>query len=361
LKRSLLPYILLASLMVLSFMPSFASTESKPIVVVHYKGALEVGVQLEAAMNNITSVDWVVVTGNLTSTNLTEASMLIMIQVDSSLNYTDEELSAVKDWFDTGGKTIWVAGDSDYGTDRFRIPSANAVLEEIGSVLRLEDCEAVDPSSNAGADYRVIGLSENCDEEVDFLVDGVTRALFHGPGIIVGYVNGSYVKLEEEKPENVYVVMTTSENGTVAEFNAPSPEIHEVGDNGTFVLMALELDETKKNIIIATADAPFDHYTGMYMPELIKYERYAVEYPQQGARLFENIIDYMIANKIAFLQGQVTDLEGQVTTLQDQVTDLQGQVDTLKKSIGTWQGVSAGTFVIGLIIGVVVVYFMKRS
>jgi len=349
----------------------------KPVVVVHAKGMLKPDAQLTAIMSNVTEVQWVVVTGELTAQDLTQASMLILVQVDSMANFTGAELNATGEWFAKGGKAIWTVADSDYGTDRFRIFSGNEVLKKIGSVLRFEDCESVDPVSNAGADYRVLGVSENCDPEMRFLVAGVTRALFHGPGLVVGYSGGKYVKLEKTKLPNVFVIMTTSKNGTAAELTAPAPEIHEIGETGTFPLMVLELDSNKKNVIIATAEAPFDQYEGMYMPELRNYKRYGVDFPQQGKKLFENIISYVLnyastmmtqqalitslKGQVTTLEGRVSTLQGQVTTLQGNVANLEGQVNSLKGSLSMWQGIAVATLVVGLVIGAAVVFFMKRK
>lgn len=118
--------------------------------------------------------------------------------------------------------------------------------------------------------------------------------------------------------------------------------------------------------------------------------RYAVDYPQQGAKLFENIITYVVyyAETLMDLESQVTAQQDQVTTLQGQVSDLQdeittlegekttlegekatlegrvatleGEVTSLKGSVGTWQGIAAATFLIGLVIGVAVIYMTKR-
>jgi len=369
LKRNLRPLILVVLLMGWIAAPSLVSAP-KPKIVAHAKGALATDVHLDAIMKNITEVDWVVVTGELKAADLTGASMLILVKVDYSLNYTKAELDAIKAWYDTGGKAIWVAGDSDYLPDQQpRIPTGNAVLEKIGSVLRFEDCEAVDPVSSAGADYRVLGVSELCDKEVDFIVAGVTRALFHGPGIVVGYSGGKYLKLEKEKPAGVYMIMSTSSNGRCDDLNPPKPAIHTAGEKGNFPLMVMQLDFAKKNVIIASSDAPFDHYDAMYMPELRNYKRYAVDYPQQGARLFKNIIDFALyyagkmmdkQNQITTLQGQVTTLQGEKTTLSGRITTLEKDVADLKASVGTWQGISAATFVIGLVAGIAVIYMMRR-
>jgi hypothetical protein len=363
---------------------------AKPKVVVHAKGALEPDRQLQAIMDNITWVDWVVEMDELTASDLADAKMLITVRVDAALNYTDNELAAIENWFNTGGKGIWVAGDSDYPGDNGRILSGNVLFESLGSVLRFESCETVDPVTNAGADYRVYGISDNCDPEVNFLVTGVTNALFHGPGLITGYYDEEYHKLEVERPLNVFIVMTSSETGTTGEFSEPIAQAHEVGETGEFPLLVVEVDYAKMNVVVASADGPFDHYTGMYMPELYGIQRYVIDYPQQGATLFKNIIDYVLYyvepmmtqhNQITTLQEQATTLQGQITTLQGEITTLQGQITTLNGQVSTlqgeitdledqltaaqgsvtmWQGVAVAMLIIGLVIGVAVVYFMKK-
>jgi hypothetical protein len=367
-----------------------AQTASKPTVVAHLKGALEADVQLKAIMENITDVNWDLVLGELSSADLAGADMLIMVKADSTLIYTERELSAIKDWLNEGGKAIWVAGDSDYGDDRLRQPTMNDVLEEIGSVLRIEECQVSDPISSAGADYRVLGLSEKCDSEVKYLVKGVTRALFHSPGDILAYVGGEYVDLAKTRPENVYRIMWSSSTSIITNNNEPDPQLNEVGEEGTFVLMAMEIDYAKKNIIIAAGEAPYDQYAGMYMPELRRYDRYTEEYPQQGETLFKNIVKWTLyyastiidqQNEIMTLEsdvssltgevsglradvsslnGKVTGLEGEVSDLEGQVSGLEGQVAGLQGDVSTWQMYAAVALVLGLIIGAAVVYVMKR-
>lgn len=231
--RKNLVFMLVLCLVASYFASYTVSAASKPVIVVEFKGALGSDVQLDAIKNNITDIEWVVVTGEVTSENLSRASMLIMVKGDPTANYTDAELDAVKKWLDTGGKAIWVAGDSDYGDERLRLVSANAVLKKIGSVLMCENGEVVDNVSNAGADYRVMAPSQNCDEEMKFLVAGVTKAHFHGPSAVIAYADGRYYKLEKEKPKNVYVIMTTSPNATLLDYNPPMPEVHKVNETGT--------------------------------------------------------------------------------------------------------------------------------
>ena len=135
-KKKILSILLLTTLAL--SLCSFATPTwaANPRVVVHFKGALAPDTQLTHIMNNMSWVTWSVVLEDIGASDLTGADMLIMVREDATMVYSDDELTAVKAWFDTGGKTVWVAADSDYGTDGMRQASANSVLEHLGSSLR---------------------------------------------------------------------------------------------------------------------------------------------------------------------------------------------------------------------------------
>jgi len=324
----------------------------KPVVVVFAKGLADEDVQLKAAIGNETFVEWRVVTGELARADLEDAVMLIAILADYTQEYTSAELAAIADWFDEGGKALWVAGDSDYGDDGPpRQSNANKLLEAVGSKLRIESAAVEDPVSNAGKPYRVLGLSEKCDPEVSFLAEGVTRALFHGPAPIVCYVGGEYVKLEEERVENVYRVMWTSSEGMIVNHNPPEPEAHEVGDTGSFVVMAIEVIPEKECVVIATGDAPFDHYTGTYMPELKRYDRYAVEYPQQGGMLVRNVL--LFASRPGFL-AEALSTSAELEGAKAKVGELEAKVAELEEEVGAARSSALTYAIAGLIAGLVV-------
>ncbi len=342
-KKKILSILLLTTLALSLCSVAAPTLAANPKVVVHLKGALNPDTQLTMVMSNMSWITWSVVYGDIGASELTGADMLIMIQADSSLEYSDAELSKIKSWFEEGGKAIWVAADSDFGNDAMRQASANSALEYIGSALRFEASSTEDPVSNGGAPYRVLGVSDNVDPEFAHLVSGVERGLFHGPGIIIGYEGGAYVALETDAPDGVYIIMTTSEAGVVVDNSEPSPEVHEAGDEGSFPVMALEVDYDSGNIVIATGDAPFGQYMGLYKPEMLRADRYGADAnPQQGGRLFENIIDYVTqysgllidsVNDIEAKEGEISDLESDVSGLEGDVSTLEGQVSGLNSEV----------------------------
>ena len=351
-KKKILSILLLTTLALSLCSIAAPSLAANPKVVVHLKGALNPDTQLTCAMNNMSWVTWSVVYDEIVASDLTGADMLIMIQADSSLDYTDDELAAVKSWFDGGGKAVWVAADSDYGNDGLRQATANSALEYLGSAMRFEDSSTEDPVSNGGAPYRVLAVSDNVDPEFAHLVSGVERGLIHGPGIIIGYVGGEYVALETDAPEGVYIILTTTEFGMVVDNSEPSPEVHEAGAEGSFPVMAMEVDYDSGNILIATGDAPFGQYMGLYKPEMLRADRYGEDAnPQQGGRLFENIIDYVTqyagllidsVNVIEAKEAEVSGLEGEVSVLEGQVSDLNSDVSGLEDDVSGLEGDLSG-------------------
>ena len=267
--RRTLIFILALLIAALPLAGSFSvSAASKPLVVVWAQGLMKVGRQLKWMMGNITEVEWKVVKGELTPSDLKGAKMLIYVQVDLAVKVSDDELKAIKAWFDGGNKTIWVTGDSDYkGGDFKRIPNANAILKAIGSVLRNDNAEAVDRESNCKKSYRVAALIKP-DPELKFLARGVTKpVLFHGPGVVALEVDGTWKPLygKGAKPvANVYRIAVTSERGAIVEFVAPIPHAYDIGEEGSFTLMAAEIFPKSHNIAILSVEAPFDHYHGMW-------------------------------------------------------------------------------------------------
>ena len=345
-KNKFIGLLLLSTLFMSMASIALVGAQSNGKVVVHLKGALEADDNLKAAMVDYSYVEWSVVTGDITSSDLAGVDMLVMIQADPATEYTTAEISAVTSWFDEGNKLLWVASDSDYPDGQeLRPPDANAVLEEVGSSLRGEHAETQDPVVNFDAAYRVKGVSTYCSEDYKFLVAGVSYAQFHGCGIIIGYLNGNYYALEDTDIDGVHVIMTSSDNGVVSDESAPAPEVHSPGEEGAFAMMVLE-EMGNDNYVIATSDAPFSHYSPMYKPEIQKESRYGLENnPNQGAVLFGNILSFAVRNSmgasISGLETEVTGLETEVSGLENEVSGLTADVSDLEADISTLESEKA--------------------
>ena len=350
--------VLVMSTLLLSLFAAGSVKAAKPIAVAVAKGAVQPDKQLAAMVADFSWVEWRVVLGDLKATDLDGASFLLLVNIDSSQTWSDAEVAAITAWYSAGGKTLWVSGDSDFPpNDVKRQASANKVLAAIGSRLRMESGAIEDPVSSADAPYRVLGVSDACDANVKFIVEGVQKALFHGPGPIVGYSGGKYVSLETASIDGVYKVITSTVEGVLKD-NDPTvaPEVHSLTAVGRLTLMAFDFDYAKKNLAIATGEAPIAQYQGLYKPELMDPARYGSKYPQQGERLFDNILTFSLVSKNRWCEDQatITAKSTQITGLSADKTKLTSDLAVANSQVSTWQMYAAGLAVVGIIIGAVV-------
>jgi len=130
-----------------------------------------------------------------------------------------------------------------------------------------------------------------------------------------------------------------------------------------FISINPERDKNSKIMdrVAVSGDGPFDHYTGMYKPELRKPDRYGVEYPQQGATLLANILSWGISIdefiKQASLPGEISNLQNQVNSLQSEVEDIKGQLSQAQSMQPIYL---VGGLIVGLIIGFAVAKYIVK-
>jgi len=217
----------------------------------------------------------------ITYDSLKDVKVLIIGQPSSP--FDPEEIEAIAQWFSEGGKVLWVAGDSDYGSGVQVQEYVDTLLDQLGVRLRLDLASVEDPQSNAGAGYRVIGIV-NPDENTpdrDMLVQGFQhdgKVLYHGPGVVAWVdENGDWHPLVDgEVPEGVYRIVKTSEAGTIVENNDPAANIYLAGDEGVFTLLAAEMvpGESGTNVLIVSGESPYGDYEPTWSPKYHGVARY---------------------------------------------------------------------------------------
>jgi len=331
---------------------------------------------------NLTSVRgykvvWAI--GGINETVLSGAQFLFLGSVYGVKIFTDAEVSAIRNWFNQGEKTIWVAADSDYGGASYIIDNANKILEALGSKIRAEPTAVQDPFANCAGAYRVrANVTNKADPDVAGIVSGVNASkgvLFHGPTILCGYVNGSYVDLETKKIKNVYWVMKTGASGTIVDSDAIMPYAHKNGQVGSFVIMAVEkyAGPMGDGKIIVTGENPYGGYQPMYTPSYYGY-------PLDGPTLVMNAVDWGVkvellvdrldaalstqGAQIATLATQIGTLTTQLSTLQTQISTLQSQVNNLNAQIGSLQTLiyaAIAIALIGIIFGVIGIFYGMKG
>ncbi len=295
-KRKIISYSLIA-IMIISFAAPFiftnvqaAETTTIKIVIDGSHGEISSKSETLTAqlVANLTAKGYevVVAKGGINSTVLENATALLVGAVYGA-NFTDAEILAIKNWYNTGNKFIWVNGDSDY-SGNYIVQNSNKILEEIGAHLRVEPTSVEDPESNCGAGYRVVANVTNSDPTVAPIVENVTKVLFHGPSILYGVKdNGDPVALENTTLPNVYWIMKTSPAGIIVDHDLVPPVAHTANQEGSFVIFAVELaaGPSANNVVMVSGAAGYGDYEPMYS------DLYH-DVPLTGSSLVKQAIDY---------------------------------------------------------------------
>ena len=293
--RKIIASTILCLLVILFFAaPLFSSVaaQEKPVIAFTL-GHGEGDFLLAELVDNLTAMGFECkfINDTIDASDLEGVDILILGSIWGEENtYSDSEINAIKAWFEEGKKAIWVAGDSDYGGGNYIIENANKILEAIGAHIRVEPTSVEDPESNCAAAYRVAAnVTNKEDKVVAEIVEGVEKpVLFHGPSILYGLKDGNPVALEEETIKNVYWVMKTSAAGVINDHDDIMPKAHENGQEGSFVVMAVELYAGPKsnNKIVVSSAAPYGDYRPMFIDE---YKDVLLD----GPILVKNTIEWM--------------------------------------------------------------------
>lgn len=206
-------------------------------------------------------------------------------------NFEGVDLSFIKDWFDLGNKLLWVAGDSDFGAF-FIADDLNPVLEEVGSVLRLDAGAVDDPVINDGASYRVIAnqLGEGrISDAIRAEIDGELRMPFHGPTSVYYVNNGVPSDLREATLDNVEVVVKSSPHASAIDqdLSAGAGDFYaSIGAVGDLPLLVVET--MGSNMVVVSGEGVFKDYKFMYGNSMEKSGEF-----HHGSIVVDTVISFM--------------------------------------------------------------------
>ena len=224
-------------------------------------------------------------TGSLTASNLAEVDILLASFWSGSTSYTASELAALKTWFDSGNKSMWIAGDSDFDDTPGKgavIP--NAILMEVGSHALVAK-GSIESSDNFGAAYRVKASVYNTEDMIPSQLLATSPhggAEFHGPASVIGYNDSapaaeSLVKLESQeakdyfKTKNLYWVIASTNNAThdsTMIYNTPETNysLHDDNAQDNFIMMTAEekVGADNSGKIVVTGESPWTTYKEMF-------------------------------------------------------------------------------------------------
>ncbi|MHA1246889.1 MAG: hypothetical protein ACTSPE_06140 [Candidatus Thorarchaeota archaeon] len=222
---------------------------------------------------NLTAMGYNIVwaMGGINDSILSDAVGLVLASVYGEANgFLQSEIQAIADWFNDGGKLLWVGCDSDY-SGAYINDNMTAILEAVGSHVYPEPTSIEDPVSNCGAGYRPVANKTSDDSYVADIVEGTTKVLMHGPTLLYGSdsdtpgENVSAVALETTTIDNVYPLLYYGGNATIVDHDILYPYAHKDGDKGEFVAATLEVEagEAGTGVIIVSGASPYGDYQPM--------------------------------------------------------------------------------------------------
>jgi hypothetical protein len=259
--------------------PSVAQAEPKIIFDYSHGQASSPFTVDEWLMGNLTALGYeiVVTYGGLNDTILSDADGLVIGSIyGADSGFLAAEVTAMVDWFNAGNKFLWVAADSDYGSDnsgQWINDNMTLILDGVGSHIHFEPTAIQDPVSNCGAGYRPVANGTSSDAYVADIVADTTNVLMHGPTLLYGSTDGvstsGEVALETTSIPNVYPLLYYGGNATIVDDDLIEPVAHDVGDVGEFVACAMETfaGEAGTGVLIASGASPYADYRPMCQDE----------------------------------------------------------------------------------------------
>ncbi|MHA1638068.1 MAG: hypothetical protein ACTSUO_06870 [Candidatus Thorarchaeota archaeon] len=255
--------------------PVAAQTEAKTIVFDYSHGQHSSSVEYldEYLDGNLTALGYEVVwaTGGLNASILANADALVIGAVYNAL-FTTAEITAISDWFNAGGKFMWVGGDSDYGGNTYINNNMTLILEAVNSHVYLEPTSVEDSVSCCGSGYRAVANGTSTDAFVADAVVGIDAVLMHGPTLLygsnadTGTAAASPVALETVEIADVFPLLYYGAGAVVTDGDIVDPIAHDDGDVGAFVAVTYEANAGLANTgaLVVSGASPYGDYRPMY-------------------------------------------------------------------------------------------------
>ncbi len=220
--------------------------------------------------------------------DLSQFDIIVVGQPTSYLS--PDEMDALAKWLESGGKVLWLAGDSDYGSGNVTQAAVNTVAEYVGSHLRVDEGAIYDNKHDAQKFYRVLAQVYP-DKEASAVADGITHPILaHGPdNVVYVYDNGTVNLLAcQNPPQNVIRIARYYPTAYIADNNLPPPlainQIFAAGlapgtgataeavtgcPNANYTFIAAEVLPTSSNkasLVIVSGESPYGDYEPTFAP-----------------------------------------------------------------------------------------------
>jgi len=210
--------------------------------------------------------------GGLNSTLLENADALIVGSVTYTYSHDETEITAISDWFNQGGKFLWVAGDSDYNNLYVFNENAYRILESVGSHVYPEQALIKAEQNVVGNQAaKVIANVTTQNPMFQSIVENVTDVMMAGGTTLYGsdhqYPNHELnpINLESNNITDVHQILYYNPTAYIRDNYPPPPIVHSDLQVGAFVAVTLEDNAgcSGNGVLVVSGSTPYGEYESM--------------------------------------------------------------------------------------------------
>jgi hypothetical protein len=185
--------------------------------------------------------------GGLNSTILENASALILGCVKYGYSYSTSEVTAVSEWFNQGGKFLWIGGDSDWNDHYIYNQEVYKILESVRSHVYPEQAHLKAKQNVVGNQAaNVVANVTTQNSRFQSIVENITEVLMADGTTLYGsnhqYPNHELnpIDLETHNITDVYPILFYNPSSYVRDDFPPPMLVHSDFQEGAFVAVTLE-------------------------------------------------------------------------------------------------------------------------
>ncbi|MHA1971620.1 MAG: hypothetical protein ACTSW1_01435, partial [Candidatus Hodarchaeales archaeon] len=260
-----------------AFYPSNAPTKTRPMVYV-WSGNGAYHTSVEGFIKNATTWGFDVFASTFWVDIILEMSDILILNAPDFL--TDYDVWVINYWWNTGNRTIWFVGESDYG-GYWNPADLNELAVDLGSNVIIVDDAISDPVSQDGASYRVVANTTNVANWGPLLTQwspDVTNISMHGPtylapwtGDNTGNVTSNPAGSQAKWSDLTYAdwIVNSSKYATVQDQDGDDDDVWEGAaplTNGSFAMVAAQwnVGPWTESKMIFSGESIFADYKDMF-------------------------------------------------------------------------------------------------
>lgn len=233
---------------------------------------------IEGFTTNATTWGYEVVPTAYLDNKVLENTEILILNAPDFL--TEEETTPIVTWWNSGNKTLWVAGDSDYG-GYWNPADLNELIVDLGGHVIFVDDEVSDPVSKDGATYRVIANVTNPNTKWDDLLrtpwsPEIKKIFMQNPTAVVPWNGPNHGNISKSPGSNVTWdsianidwIINSSKYALIQDRDNDDDDVwesHTPHRNGSIAMVAVEwgIGSWAESKMIFTGKSIFSDYKSM--------------------------------------------------------------------------------------------------